>query len=228
MDAIQADAKDTSVASLLPLGPPTPDENLRRSGLTRRWVQREISNFEYLMALNTFAGRTYNDLTQYPIFPWVLADYTSPVLDLAKPSTFRDLSKPIGALDPERLKRTVSCSHVDTLTIDLTWKGPHSLVLFAEFLERYRTFDDPMIPKFMYGSHYSNVGTVLYYLLRLEPFTTHSLTLQGGKFDHAEVRHLSRISRCLFLTNDDRWNRDSECSGPWSGRGGTVCGIRRT
>lgn len=25
---------------------------------------REISNFEYLMQLNTLAGRTYNDLTQ--------------------------------------------------------------------------------------------------------------------------------------------------------------------
>lgn len=39
----------------------------------------EISNFEYLMHLNTVAGRTYNDLMQYPVFPWVLADYQSDV-----------------------------------------------------------------------------------------------------------------------------------------------------
>lgn len=39
----------------------------------------EISNFEYLMHLNTVAGRTYNDLMQYPVFPWVLADYQSEV-----------------------------------------------------------------------------------------------------------------------------------------------------
>ena len=39
----------------------------------------EISNFQYLMHLNTLAGRTYNDLMQYPIFPWVLSDYTSEV-----------------------------------------------------------------------------------------------------------------------------------------------------
>ena len=31
----------------------------------------EISNFQYLMHLNTLAGRSYNDLTQYPVFPWV-------------------------------------------------------------------------------------------------------------------------------------------------------------
>ena len=31
------------------------------------------------MHLNTIAGRTYNDLMQYPVFPWVLADYHSEV-----------------------------------------------------------------------------------------------------------------------------------------------------
>lgn len=41
------------------------------------------------MHLNTVAGRTYNDLTQYPVFPWVIADYTSTILDLSNPATFR-------------------------------------------------------------------------------------------------------------------------------------------
>lgn len=31
------------------------------------------------MHLNTLAGRTHNDYMQYPVFPWVLADYTSQV-----------------------------------------------------------------------------------------------------------------------------------------------------
>lgn len=36
--------------------------------------------------------------------PWVLKDYTSPILDLQNQNVFRDLSKPIGALgDPKRL-----------------------------------------------------------------------------------------------------------------------------
>lgn len=69
-----------------------------------RWRRREITNFEYLMILNTLAGRSYNDLTQYPVFPWVLADYSSETLDLKKSSTFRDLSKPVGALDPKRFQ----------------------------------------------------------------------------------------------------------------------------
>lgn len=74
-------------------------ENARES-----WKRREMSNFEYLMVLNTLAGRSYNDLTQYPVFPWVLADYTSEKLDFNKASTFRDLTKPIGALNSKRFE----------------------------------------------------------------------------------------------------------------------------
>jgi hypothetical protein len=46
---------DSPPAHLLPIPAP------------QKWVQREISNFEYLMQLNTIAGRTYNDLSQYPV-----------------------------------------------------------------------------------------------------------------------------------------------------------------
>ncbi|KAJ7525246.1 hypothetical protein O6H91_17G043300 [Diphasiastrum complanatum] len=142
------------------------------------WRRRELSNFEYLMALNTLAGRSYSDLTQYPIFPWIIADYTSEELDFSKPSTYRDLSKPVGALDEKR---------------------------FKVFEERYHNFTDPDIPSFYYGSHYSSMGIVLFYLLRLEPFTSLHQNLQGGKFDHADRLFHSiagAYANCLSNTSD--------------------------
>ena len=36
-------------------------------GVAQKWVNREISNFDYLIQLNTIAGRTYNNLAQYPV-----------------------------------------------------------------------------------------------------------------------------------------------------------------
>lgn len=45
-----------------------------------------------------FLGRTYNDLNQYPVFPWVLTNYDSEELDLTLPGNFRDLSKVLGPL----------------------------------------------------------------------------------------------------------------------------------
>ncbi|XP_030419420.1 lipopolysaccharide-responsive and beige-like anchor protein isoform X1 [Gopherus evgoodei] len=80
----------------------SPRQIFKASNMTQRWQHREISNFEYLMFLNTIAGRTYNDLNQYPVFPWVITNYESEELDLTLPSNFRDLSKPIGALNPKR------------------------------------------------------------------------------------------------------------------------------
>uniref|UniRef100_A0A8C5MFF3 Neurobeachin-like protein 2 n=1 Tax=Leptobrachium leishanense TaxID=445787 RepID=A0A8C5MFF3_9ANUR len=139
-------------------GSRSPQELLQASGLTQKWVFREISNFEYLMQLNTIAGRTYNDLSQYPVFPWILKDFTSETLDLNNPEVFRDLSKPIGVVN-EKHARDVK--------------------------EKYESFEDPTgtVDKFHYGTHYSNAAGVMHYMIRMEPFTTLHIQLQSGRFD---------------------------------------------
>ncbi|XP_055684440.1 neurobeachin isoform X15 [Lutzomyia longipalpis] len=144
----------------------SPRQLMRNSNMTQKWQRREISNFEYLMFLNTIAGRTYNDLNQYPVFPWVLTNYESRELDLSQPSNYRDLSKPIGALNPSRR---------------------------AYFEERYDSWDNDTILPFHYGTHYSTAAFVLNWLIRVEPFTTMFLALQGGKFDHPD-RLFSSVS----------------------------------
>ncbi|KAI5303732.1 hypothetical protein KEM56_007246, partial [Ascosphaera pollenicola] len=127
---------------------------------TRKWIKGEISNLHYLMLVNTFAGRTFNDLTQYPVFPWVLADYTSEELDLSNPRSYRDLTKPMGCQHPERA---------------------------AEFRMRYQSFAEMEgEPPFHYGTHYSSAMIVSSYLIRLQPFVKSYLLMQGGTFDHAD------------------------------------------
>lgn len=42
-----------------------------------QWQRGYISNYQYLLHLNNLADRSCNDLSQYPVFPWVIADYTS-------------------------------------------------------------------------------------------------------------------------------------------------------
>lgn len=129
---------------------------------TRKWMKGELSNFQYLMLVNTMAGRTFNDLTQYPVFPWVLADYSSEELDLTDPRSFRDLSKPMGCQHPARE---------------------------SEFRDRYRSFaemGDDNAPPFHYGTHYSSAMIVTSFLIRLPPFVQSYLLLQGGSFDHAD------------------------------------------
>uniref|UniRef100_A0A667XMQ3 Neurobeachin n=1 Tax=Myripristis murdjan TaxID=586833 RepID=A0A667XMQ3_9TELE len=145
----------------------SPKQLFKASNMTQRWQRREISNFEYLIFLNTISGRTYNDLNQYPVFPWVITNYESEELDLTLPSNFRDLSKPIGALNPKRA---------------------------AFFSDRFESWEDEQVPKFHYGTHYSTSSFTQMWLLRIEPFTTFFLNFQGGKFDHAD-RTFSSVSR---------------------------------
>ena len=39
---------------------------------------------------------------QYPVFPWVLTNYEDAEIDLSSPHNYRDLGRPIGALNPSR------------------------------------------------------------------------------------------------------------------------------
>lgn len=149
------------------------------SPATRRWMRGEISNFNYLMLINTMAGRTFNDLTQYPVFPWVLADYTSEDLDLTNPRAFRDLSKPMG------------CQNLDRQ---------------AEFRDRYQSFaemGDENSPPFHYGTHYSSAMIVTSYLIRLQPFVHSYLLLQGGSFDHPDRLFYSVERAWLSASRDN-------------------------
>ena len=130
--------------------------------ITNLWEKGAISNFQYLMYLNTLAGRSYNDLMQYPVYPWVLTDYESEELDLTDPKIFRDFSKPMGGLDPKRLE---------------------------SYLTRRNDYEDPSgddIQPFLYGTPFSSAMIVAAYMVRLEPYAQHFLKLQGGHFDLAD------------------------------------------
>lgn len=45
--------------------------------ITMMWQNKQISNFDYLMHLNQAGNRSFSDLSQYPIFPWVLSNFDS-------------------------------------------------------------------------------------------------------------------------------------------------------
>uniref|UniRef100_A0A7S3L431 BEACH domain-containing protein n=1 Tax=Amphora coffeiformis TaxID=265554 RepID=A0A7S3L431_9STRA len=153
------------------------------------WVEGRISNFDYLLHLNLLSGRSFNDICQYPVFPWVLSDYTSEeVPDLTDKNSFRDLSKPVGALNPSRLE---------------------------EFIERFDSFADPLIPAFMYGSHYStSAGVVLHFLVRMHPFAGLHRQLQSGHFDVAD-RLFSSVPRTWAMCTGQSAAEVKEITPEW-------------
>jgi hypothetical protein len=126
--------------------------------LTKRWVAGQCSNFDYLIYLNRESGRSWNDFTQYPIMPWIIKDFVSDSIDLDNASIYRDLSLPIFAQTQEQHEQCLAYLEISKAL------GP----------------DAHCTPNYV-----SNVGSTLYFLVRLEPFTDEEVKFQGG-LDSAE------------------------------------------
>ena len=91
-----------------------------------------------------FAGRSFNDLSQYPVFPWVIHSYDGDY-DLRNSDMYRDLTKPIGAINKHRLRK---------------------LKDFNELQIKDKTLSNPA---HLYPTHYSSPGYVSYFLIRKIP-----------------------------------------------------------
>jgi len=135
-----------------------------------KWANGDMSNFEYLMMLNIYSGRSFLDHSQYPIFPVLYIETESTIIDFDDMHHFRDLSKPIGALNPERFT-----------------------VLLEEMKERESFISEA---PFLYSSGPVSRLTICIFLLRVEPYTTLHIKYQNNKFDVPD-RQLCSISGFL-------------------------------
>lgn len=139
--------------------------------LTEKWLSGRMSNFAYLMKLNIFTGRSFNDTSQYPFLPWVISEYNTDELNLHDLKFFRDLRKPVGALGPERLD---------------------------ELKQRMNGMHFIGTRPYLYSSFAICPLSIYIWLLRMEPFTTLHIMMQSNKFDHPS-RLFSSISAAYKL-----------------------------
>ena len=126
------------------------------------WKEWQLSNYDLIMLLNVYSNRSYNDLTQYPVFPWLITDYEE-LNEEKGEEVYRDLSTPIGMLT-------------------LNEEGITRKELFLINFENSKTGGMSLWP-FMFGSNYSNPTYVCNYLVRIFPYTHISIELQGNGFD---------------------------------------------
>lgn len=110
--------------------------------MQEKWRFGNLTNFEYLMFINSLAGRTCLDLSAFPVFPWVLTDYISENIDLTNRRVYRDLSKHVGQLNDQRFYRYQASNE------DRKERGDEG---------------------YIFPGHYSNQSHVIYYLMRVVP-----------------------------------------------------------
>ena len=99
------------------------------------WQNYSISTLEYIMWLNIYAGRSFNDLTQYPIFPWILANYKSESLNIK--NDLRNICIPMGMMESFEksiLRKETFIETYDSLKNDLLEANPS--FNYQEFLKK--------------------------------------------------------------------------------------------
>ena len=130
-----------------------------------KWSKWEISTLKLLMLLNIYANRSYNDINQYPVFPWIITDYDSNILpNLDQKNLIRPMEKPMGMMDfTEESKERKE-------NYEMHWLENEKDSEMEDNYDRY-------------GSHYSTSLYLTYYLVRVFPFSYIRIELQGKKFD---------------------------------------------
>ena len=139
----------------------------KNKGFTKLWLSNKISTLAYLLFINKYACRSYNDVNQYPVFPWLILYGDKE----------RDLRYTIAAQDEDaRMK-----------------------------LKEMFEFSSPNFP-YHYTTHFSNASFLIYYLIRINPFTDNQITLQVNKFDvpDRQFNSIDEIQKILYSTSQPR------------------------
>ena len=146
--------------------------------IMNEWMEERLSTYEYLLFINKYSSRTFNDSNQYPIFPWLIKNYPP---NTSTDEDFRNFKFPMAAQTEENQNRASTRFEDD---IDNNSKFP------AHF-----------------GTHYSTSAYVYYYLMREEPFTTLLIQLQGYKQENPDRMFFS-LEELLGVLDTGHDNRE--------------------
>ena len=137
--------------------------------------------------MNIYSNRSYNDINQYPVFPWIITDYTSESVPSFDTENFiRSMGKPMGMMDFTKESKERKENYLEH------WKNNEADEEKEENYDRY-------------GSHYSTCLYLTYYLVRVFPYSYIRIELQGKKFDDPNrlFNSLSNSFDCVITQKSD-------------------------
>lgn len=160
---------------------------------SKKWNDNEISTYEYLLYINKYASRSYKEVNQYPIMPWLLNNYNS-IFDFnvgmitkkdGKDNKSKATNNGYYVFDIEPLNANKGVNTVDALFKnnfrDLNY--PISVQTHDKrnsAISRYRESKEEKKFAYHLGSFYSTSSFIFYYLMRMQPFMDCLIRLQNG------------------------------------------------
>ena len=141
----------------------------------------KISNYMYILHLNKYASRTYCDLSQYPVFPWLIVkrEKIDQIISYLESEhndydemkdQFRDMRYPISMQTEEKREEIIK-----------------------KYEEEEENLQEEEKKKFHshFVNHFSSPAFVYYFLMRLNPFLQDMIKLQNYQNENPNRMFLS-------------------------------------
>jgi len=154
-----------------------PEKYIDMKKYAEKWAEGLISNFEYLMLLNKYGGRSFHDVRQYPIFPWIISNYEDDKIDIENDMNYRDLSLTIAGISEAKRKQA------------------------DDKLENMKSLQGMGIEPYQIGAHCLPGRIVLGFLFRIEPYSSLLLQFEHRRDEPARMFHV--LGRSWISGNRD-------------------------
>ena len=174
--------------------------------ITNEWKKGHINNYEYILLLNKYSSRTYNDTMQYPVFPWLLKNYENLQAINENKNKFEEaLIEYLNfKADKENLyeiknknnniNASQNSSKINEAKLYIrkleyppslqTKEKRETTIMKYIDAEGYESFQSHS------GCHYSTSAYIFFYLMRQQPYCNSLVKLQGY--------HLENTNRCFL------------------------------
>ncbi len=158
------------------------------------WKEYSISTYEYLCKINDLSSRSYNNSSQYPIFPWVINNIDT----IFENYPNNNLEKLLKGVENKQNEEN-SGFRIFKYPISIQDEEKRTNVQI-----RYSFYDEEF--KFHHYCHYSTSSYIYYYLMRMNPFTNSLIKLQGNEHENVNRMFLSieKTKLSLGFSNDNR------------------------
>ena len=152
--------------------------------ITKAWEENIISTYEYLLLINKYSSRSFNEPNQYYVYPWLLTKLNNLTYINDNEKTLYDEKRKQSTnsnKEKNKIETEIDSKDFEIIKSLRDLKYPVSLQTENNRkLSIYRYCDDEDNTfRFHLGTHYSTSPFVFYYLMRQEPHNTLLIKLQN-------------------------------------------------
>jgi len=157
----------------------------KEKSITKAWEENILTTYEYLLFINKYASRSFNDANQYYVFPWILSRFQNLLFINKKEIINKDQRKlsiiNINDKNKDKDKEIKETKEDDEISKSFrNLKYPISLQTEENRkIAMYRYNEEESKFHFHLGTHYSTAPFIFYFLMRQEPYNILLIKLQN-------------------------------------------------